>query len=127
VDVLCWRLAATDRRGVPYHDARRRSVVLGATDEIDDDTCVWFRVLPGGGGDTLSGEPAVAEARTVGRARERLETMTGLYRGKGWAVVDGPRVIDAPDPPTGDADIAAGYPLQGWAARVASQFAGTGP
>ena len=122
-----WRLAAADGRGVPYHDDRARSVVVGATRDLGDGESVWFRVLLRGGpegrpGDRLSRDRVVAEVRGFGRAQERCETVTGMYRGKGWVFVDAPREVVVPDPPLEPEEIIAGWPLVEWAEGVVGQF-----
>jgi hypothetical protein len=124
--VLMWRLAAATGN-VPFRDDRARSVIIGATEELGDGESVWLRVLPAGGpdgklGDRLSWEPVIAEVRDTSRARERCETATGLYQALGWVFVEDPRQMDVDDPPLGDDEILAGWPLVAWAETVAEQF-----
>ena len=136
--VLVWRLAAADHRGVPYSDDRARSVIIGSTEELGDgeseeleladgDVRVWFRALPAGGpdgrpGDKMSRDRVVVEVRNSGRARERVETATGMYRGSGWVVVEDPRRMEVPDPPLDPDDILSGSPLVLWAVGVVERF-----
>lgn len=125
--VLVWRLAAADPKGVPYRDARARTVVVGATEELGDGEHVWFRVLPGAGpsggpGDRMSRERVLVEVRGTDRARERVETATGMYRGLGWVIVEDPREFDVSDPPLEPEEVLAGWPLVEWVEGVISQF-----
>ena len=139
--VLVWRLAAATGN-IPYRDGdeRARSVIIGATEEIDDPNSededpdleenfeepgvrVWFRVLPAGGlGDRLSRDRVVVEVRDPDRARERWETATGMYLALHWVVVEPPRQFDVPSPPLSPEDIMSGYPLVVWAESVVEQF-----
>ena len=126
--MLVWRMGSADAHGIPYRDERARSVIIGATEDLGDGESVWFRVLPAGGavpgklGDRLSWDPVVAEVRDAHRARERCETATGMYRALGWAIVEDPRELDVDDPPLGDEEILAGWPLKAWAETVVEQF-----
>jgi hypothetical protein len=127
VTVLVWRMGSADGHGIPYRDERARSVIIGATEDLGDGESVWFRVLPAGGpggklGDRLSWEPVVAEVRDTFRARERCETATGMYRALGWVFVEDPRELEVSDPPLGDDEILAGWPLVAWAETVVEQF-----
>lgn len=126
---LVWRLVAADGWGVPFRDHRAKGVVIGSTEELGDgDVCVWFRVLPGAGpdpgkpGDRLSRDRVVVEVRDPRRARERVETATGMYLALKWVIVEDPREIDVPEPPLSREDIMSGVPLQEWAAGVVEQF-----
>lgn len=126
MDTMVWRLAAADRAGVPYLDDRAKSVVIGSTMDLGEGERLWFRVRTDGQGDKLSPEPVVAEVRTSARARERVETVTGMYRGLGWVFVEEPRTIDAPEPPVTDEEVLAGWPLVTWAEATTEQLRRSG-
>lgn len=120
VTVLLWRLAATDRHGIPIRGDRAASVIIGATTELPDGARVWFRVLTGPAAptrDTL-GPATICEVRPTHRARERTETTTGLYLAKRWTVVDPPTRRTVPTPPLQPEHITDGTPLLDWATRI---------
>ena len=128
VDVLVWRLAAADRDGVPFLDGkRRRTVVVGASEELPGGGFVWFRVLSPTSdgstmGDNLSPELVVAEVRDENRAKTRCAQVTGMYQAKGWAVVVPPTVVDMPNPPVSPDELMMGFPLQTWAEAVTQRL-----
>jgi hypothetical protein len=122
MDTMVWRLAAANPAGVPYQDARAKWVIIGSTDDLGDGERLWFRLRSDGQGDTLSRDPVVAEVRTSERARERVTTITEMYRGLRWVFVEHPRHIHAPDPPVTPEEILAGWPLITWAEAVAAQM-----
>ena len=132
--MVIWVLAmriATGRRGIPDRGERAGGVVLGVTEALGDadgnEYRVWFRRRYGalaGTGDAFGKRDVVCEAREPHRARERMDTATGIYGAKGWILVDGPRQIEAVEPPLSDAEIYSGDPLRVWAVSVCRTLAG---
>ncbi len=128
--MLAMRIA-TGRRGVPDRGDRAGGVVLGVTEALGDadgeEYRLWFRCRYGalaGTGDVFGRRDVVCEAREPHRARERMESATGIYFARQWTLVDGPRKIEVSDPPVEQWEIRDGRPLQEWAIAVVDVFIG---